>query len=60
MTDILEKIIKSVQSAGEIYKSAGDVLGIEQKVSSVNLVTRYDKEIQRFLEGELKKIIKAS
>ena len=57
MTDILEKIISSVRSAGEIYKSAGDVLGIEQKGSSVNLVTSYDKEIQRFLEGELKKII---
>lgn len=57
MTDILEKIISSVRSAGEIYKSAGDVLGIEQKGSSVNLVTSYDKEIQRFLEIELKKII---
>lgn len=57
MTDILEKIISSVRSAGEIYKSAGDVLGIEQKGSSVNLVTSYDKEIQRFLESELKKII---
>lgn len=57
MTDILEKMIKSVRSAGEIYKSAGDVLGIEQKGSSVNLVTSYDKEIQKFLESELKKII---
>lgn len=57
MTDILEKIISSVRSAGEIYKSAGNVLGIEQKGSSVNLVTSYDKEIQKFLEGELKKII---
>ena len=57
MTDILEKIISSVRSAGEIYKSAGDVLGIEQKGSSVNLVTNYDKEIQKFLESELKKII---
>ncbi len=57
MTDILEKIISSVRSAGEIYKSAGDALGIEQKGSSVNLVTSYDKEIQRFLESELKKII---
>ena len=49
MTDILEKMIKSVRGAGEIYKSAGNVLGIEQKGSSVNLVTSYDKEIQRFL-----------
>ncbi|MDD6672502.1 MAG: inositol monophosphatase family protein [Eubacteriales bacterium] len=57
MTDILEKIISSVRSAGEIYKSAGNVLGIEQKGSSVNLVTSYDKEIQKFLESELKKII---
>lgn len=57
MTDILEKIISSVRSAGEIYKSAGDALGIEQKGSSVNLVTSYDKEIQNFLESELKKII---
>lgn len=54
---MLEKIIEIVKQAGEIYKSAGNDLGIEDKGSSVNLVTKYDKMIQDFLFDELRKII---
>lgn len=54
---MLEKIIEIVKQAGEIYKSAGNDLGIEDKGSSVNLVTKYDKMIQDFLFEELRKII---
>ena len=55
--DILSKIINAVRKAGEIYKNAGNDLGIEQKGSNVNLVTKYDKLIQDFLYCELSKII---
>lgn len=54
---MLNKIIDTVKKAGEIYKSAGGNLGIENKGSAVNLVTEYDKKIQDFLFSELKKII---
>lgn len=53
---MLERIIETVKKAGEIYKSAGTDLGIEDKGSSVNLVTKYDKMIQDFLFEELEKI----
>lgn len=54
---MLNKIIDAVKKAGEIYKSAHDDLNIEEKGSNVNLVTKYDKEIQDFLFCELRKII---
>ena len=54
---MLNKIIEIVKQAGEIYKSAGDDLGVSQKGSNVNLVTKYDKLIQDFLFCELKKVI---
>lgn len=54
---MLNKIIDAVNKAGEIYRSAGNDLGIENKGSAVNLVTRYDKKIQDFLFEELKKIV---
>ncbi len=54
---MLEKIIKIVKQAGEIYKNAGKDLEIEDKGSSSNLVTKFDKMIQVFLFNELKKII---
>lgn len=54
---MLNQIIEAVKKAGEIYLSAGKDLGIEDKGSSVNLVTKYDKMIQDFLFEELKKII---
>ena len=54
---MLEKIIEIVKQAGEIYKSAGDDLGVTQKGSNVNLVTKYDKLIQDFLFTELKKVV---
>jgi myo-inositol-1(or 4)-monophosphatase len=54
---IIEKIIDIVKQAGEIYKSAGNDLGIEDKGSSVNLVTKYDKMIQDFLFKELSKVV---
>lgn len=54
---MLNKIIDIVYKAGEIYKSAGKDLGIEDKGSAVNLVTKYDKMIQDFLFTELKKVV---
>ena len=54
---MLEKIIEVVKKAGEIYKAADDDLGIEDKGSKVNLVTKYDKMIQDFLFCELEKIV---
>lgn len=54
---MLNRIIDVVLKAGEIYKSAGDDLGVESKGSNVNLVTKYDKMIQDFLFEELSKII---
>lgn len=54
---MLSKITDAVKKAGEIYKSAGSDLGIEEKGSEVNLVTKYDKKIQDFLFEELSKII---
>ncbi|MCM1114608.1 MAG: inositol monophosphatase [Clostridium sp.] len=54
---MLEEIINIVKKAGEIYKSASDDLGIEDKGSSVNLVTKYDKQIQDFLFAKLKALI---
>ncbi len=54
---MLNKIIDIVKGAAQIYKSAGDDLHIEDKGSAVNLVTKYDKIIQDFLFGELKKLI---
>lgn len=54
---MLEKIVNAVKKAGEIYKSAGEDLGVEEKGSAVNLVTKYDKMIQDFLVEELLKIV---
>ena len=54
---MLNQIIEIVKKAGEIYRSAGDDLGICKKSSSVDLVTKYDKKIQDFLYTELKKVV---
>lgn len=54
---MLNKIIDIVKQAGEIYRSATDDLGVEDKGSAVNLVTKYDKMIQDFLFSELEKIV---
>lgn len=54
---MLERIIEIVKKAGEIYRSAGNDLGIEEKGSNVNLVTKYDKMIQDFLINELVKVV---
>lgn len=54
---MLNEIINAVKKAGEIYKNAKEDKSIEEKGSAVNLVTKYDKEIQEFLFNELKKII---
>ena len=54
---MLNKIIDAVLKAGEIYKNASGDLGIEDKGSAVNLVTKYDKMIQDFLFTELEKIV---
>lgn len=53
---MLNKIIEAVKKAGEIYKNADADLGIEDKGSAVNLVTKYDKMIQDFLFEELERI----
>ena len=44
---MLSKITDAVKKAGEIYKSAGSDLGIKEKGSGVNLVTKYDKKIEQ-------------
>lgn len=54
---MLNKITDAVLKAGEIYKNASGDLGIEDKGSAVNLVTKYDKMIQDFLFAELEKIV---
>ena len=54
---MLEKIVEIVKKAGEIYQSAGEDLGVEEKGSAVNLVTAFDKKIQDFLETELSRLI---
>lgn len=54
---MLNRIIDIVYKAGEIYRSAKDDLGIEDKGSSVNLVTKYDKMIQDFLFAQLEKLV---
>jgi myo-inositol-1(or 4)-monophosphatase len=54
---MLKKILNAVCKAGEIYKNAGNDLGIQEKSSTVDLVTKYDKMIQEFLIDELSKII---
>lgn len=54
---MLERIIEIVKKAGEIYKSADRDLGIEDKGSNVNLVTKYDKMIQEFLFGRLSEVV---
>ncbi len=54
---MLERIIDIVKQAGEIYLSADKDLGIEEKGSNVNLVTKYDKRIQDFLVDELSKAV---
>ncbi len=54
---MINKIIEAVKKADEIYKSAGNNLGIEEKTDFTNLVTKYDKMIQEFLIVELGRII---
>lgn len=54
---MLNKIIEAVRKAGEIYKSADNDLGIEEKDSKANLVTKYDKMIQDYLIDELSRIV---
>lgn len=54
---MLNKIVGIVRQAGEIYRSAGRDKGVEEKGSAVNLVTKYDKKIQDFLETELSKLL---
>lgn len=54
---MLNKIIEIVKKAGEIYLSADLDLGVEEKGSNVNLVTKYDKMIQDYLITELSKVV---
>lgn len=54
---MLDRIKNAVIDAGKIYLEANDDLGVEDKGSSVNLVTKYDKEIQEFLIMRFKEII---
>lgn len=54
---MLNKIVEIVKNAGEIYRNAGNDLGIEEKGDAVNLVTKYDKMIQDYLISELSKVI---
>ena len=54
---MLNRIVNIVETAGEIYRKAGEDKGVEEKGSAVNLVTKYDKMIQDFLVEELTKLI---
>lgn len=54
---MLEQIIDTIKQAGSIYKSADKDIDIVQKSSKNDLVTKYDKEIQDFLENKLSKIL---
>lgn len=54
---MLDRIKNAVIDAGKIYLEANDDLGVEDKGSSVNLVTKYDKAIQEFLIMRFKEII---
>ena len=54
---MLEKIVEIVKEAAKIYKSAGDDLGVEMKSSTVDLVTKFDKEIQDFLVQKLSEVV---
>lgn len=54
---MLQSIIDIVKEAGEIYRSADMDLGVEQKGSNVNLVTKYDKMIQDFLFDKLSRVV---
>lgn len=54
---MLKRIVDIVYKAGEIYKGAGSDLSVSLKTSNVDLVTKYDKEIQTFLYNELKRIV---
>lgn len=50
---MVEKIIEIVKSACKIIQNADDDLGIKDKGSNVNLVTKYDEMVQSFLFSEL-------
>lgn len=54
---MLERIVKIVEQAGAIYRRAGADKGVEEKSSSVNLVTKYDKMIQDYLVSALHKLL---
>lgn len=54
---MLKRIVDIVYKAGEIYTGAGSDLSVSLKTSNVDLVTKYDKEIQTFLYNELKRIV---
>lgn len=54
---MLNEIIALVRRAGEIYLSAGADKEIAQKGSAVNLVTKYDKQIQDFLVDGLRALL---
>lgn len=54
---MLKRIVDIVYKAGEIYRGAGNDLSVSLKTSNVDLVTKYDKEIQTFLYNELKRVV---
>ena len=54
---MLNKIVNIVKEASKIYKNAGSDLGIEMKSSTVDLVTKFDKEIQDFLVSKLGEVV---
>ena len=54
---MLNEIIKIVEQAGKIYKSAGNDLCVSEKSSSVDFVTKYDRMIQDFLIEKLTGLI---
>lgn len=58
MTNMIQQIEQAAREAGDIIRSAhGEDLHIENKEGRANFVTMYDKKVQDFLTGRLKKIL---
>ena len=56
--DILAEICKAAKEAGEIILNASNIMAAtKQKGSNSNLVTKYDQEVQIFLEKRLHEVL---
>ena len=56
--DFLAEICKAAKEAGEIILNASNIMAAtKQKGSNSNLVTKYDQEVQIFLEKRLHEVL---